>query len=240
MPANRIKKEPAYERRALRQAQKKTKSTSCRILIVCEGEKTEPEYFKKFKTINPNNFVYEIKAEGYGYSNLKLVEKAKELLNANISVPYDAVWVVFDKDEFPDDQFDNAIRKASASGINVAWTNEAFELWYLLHFQYRNTGMKRWDYENAISTAVNQSPIYDKNVRYRYDKGSPDNYDIMMKHGNLEDAIKNAEKLINKYSDQAYHSHNPCTTVHYLVRQLLNRDDLLIKAVMKKINSKAK
>lgn len=49
------------------------------------------------------------------------------------------VWLVFDKDDFPADRFNNTQSQAeSISGTpnyRVAWSNESVELWFLLHFQ---------------------------------------------------------------------------------------------------------
>jgi hypothetical protein len=48
------------------------------------------------------------------------------------------VWCVFDMDvkrgadEFAD--FDNAISKALQLGYKIAYSNDAFELWFYLHF----------------------------------------------------------------------------------------------------------
>ncbi len=235
MPANRIKKEPALERRAQRQEARrtKTKQMSCRILIVCEGEKTEPNYFEAFKTISNGSFVYDIEAKGFGLNTIGVVNKAIELRD-KAQIPYDAVWAVFDRDSFPPNDFDNAIAIAQANNINVAWSNEAFELWYLLHFQYRNTAMSRTEYKNAISDAVNSKKSL-KDRGYIYQKNDLRNYSIMTTHGSQEDAIRNAEALCEQFTDKAYHDHNPCTTVHKLVLQLLNRDEDLKKAVMAKM-----
>lgn len=70
----------------------------------------------------------------------------------------DKVWAVFDKDSFPAKNFNNAINKGENSKpkINCAWTNEAFELWYLLHFNYYNTGISRVQYQKLIEKEVNK------------------------------------------------------------------------------------
>ena len=234
MPANKPKKEPSLERRAQRQAERRsrTKQMSCRILIVCEGEKTEPTYFEAFKTISNGSFVYDVESQGFGLNTLGVVNKAIELRD-KAQTPYDAVWVVFDKDSFPPYDFDNAIAKAQAQSIGVAWSNEAFELWYLLHFHRRITPMSREEYKKALSDAVNARK---KSKGYVYQKNDKQNYNIMTTYGSQEDAIINAEALCEQFTGAAtYHSHNPCTTVHKLVLQLLNRDQDLIKAVMEKI-----
>jgi hypothetical protein len=52
------------------------------------------------------------------------------------------VWCVFDRDKEGANvgensgniKFDESIALAVSKGINVAWSNDAFELWVLLHF----------------------------------------------------------------------------------------------------------
>ena len=36
---------------------------------------------------------------------------------------YDQIWVVFDKDDFPDKDFNQAIISAQSNGIKVAYSN---------------------------------------------------------------------------------------------------------------------
>lgn len=112
-----------------------------RILIVCEGEKTEPNYFKSIRNSLPPG-VATVDVVGLGMNTLSLVEEAKYRRDI-ASVPYVHVWVVFDRDSFDPSDFDNAIHKAKSEGMNAAWSNEAFELWYLLHFKDLKTGIRR-------------------------------------------------------------------------------------------------
>ena len=83
------------------------------ILIVCEGEKTEPNYFKKFET-----FGLDVKVLGTGKNTESLVNLASEFIDE-----YDAVWCVFDKDSFKSVQFNNACSTAVRNGMNVAYSN---------------------------------------------------------------------------------------------------------------------
>ena len=217
--------------------QKDIKKISCRILIVCEGEKTEPNYFKKFKLTSNNSFTYEVQCKGCGEGTMKVVNTAIELAEKakHLSQPFDSVWAVFDKDNFAD--FNEAIEKAESNNINAAWSNEAFELWYLYHFLNRTTGMSRDEYKKAISDAVNATGKWEKKTPYEYKKEDEDNYNIMMTYGNISNAIKWARRQHHQFTDKNYSSHNPCTTVYKLVLQLQNEDKELINSVMNKINS---
>jgi hypothetical protein len=238
MPANRIKIEPALLRRYEKQAQKrKPRQIVCKILIVCEGTQTEPNYFKAFKKFNRGTCVYEIDIEGEGKNTIQVVDRAIELRdNAKyIGNEYDRVWAVFDRDSFPPEKFNGAITKAKDNDIECAWSNEAFELWYLYHFHNRVTAMNREEYKKAISGAVNKSSKYKSKKIYKYAKNEPENYSIMTKFGSQENAIKWAEAKSQEYTDQCYAEQNPCTMVFDLVRQLIGKDEKLNEELSKKI-----
>ncbi len=118
------------------------------FLIICEGEKTEPNYFRSFR-VSTN--VKEIDVRGFGYNPSKLVEKAKEL---KAEGDYDQVWCVFDRDDWPKQDFNNALANAKKEGFEVAYSNEAFELWYVLHFEFLNTGLPRKDYITKLDNRL--------------------------------------------------------------------------------------
>ena len=103
-----------------------------KILIVCEGKNTEPSYFNKFKLSTAT-----IKSVGEGYNTLTLVDRAKQLSEED---NYDQVWCVFDKDDFPNENFNSAIFKAEGMGFKVAYSNQAFEYWLILHFEDHQGG----------------------------------------------------------------------------------------------------
>lgn len=233
MPANRIKLDPALERRYARQEQRrKSRQMVCKILIVSEGTKTEPNYFKSFRTFNRGTIVYDIEVKGEADNTINVIDKAIELRDKG---EYDSVWAVFDKDSFPDKNFNAAIIKAEQNGIGCAWSNEAFELWYLYHFVNRVTAMSRKEYEQAISDAVNKSPIYKSKKAYKYQKKDPNNYQIMTTYGSMEDAIKYAEAQSLKYTDNRFATHNPCTMVYKLVRLLIGQDEEFNEYVKQKV-----
>ena len=57
-------------------------------------------------------------------------------------------WVVFDKDDYPD--FDEAIELAKKNGFEVAYSNQAFELWFLLHFKKYSGKLHRREYPKLL------------------------------------------------------------------------------------------
>lgn len=115
-----------------------TREIRQRFLIICEGEKTEPNYFRSFRV--PKVI---IEVQGLGMNPSKLVDKAVEQKNPE---EYDQIWCVFDRDSWTETDFHNAIKNAKDAGIEIAYSNESFELWYILHFEFLNTGIPRSDY----------------------------------------------------------------------------------------------
>lgn len=111
------------------------------ILIVCGG-KTEKVYFDKFKSR-----VAQIRVEPVinADSPLNIVKYAIEIRTDECL----ETWVVFDKDNF--DCFDKAISMAEDHGVKVAFSNQAFELWFILHFKRLEGGFHRDNYEYEIN-----------------------------------------------------------------------------------------
>jgi hypothetical protein len=175
------------------------------LLIACEGEETEPNYFSAFRLSSAN-----VKVVGCGKNTLSLVEEALEIRRkARVDEEeYDQVWCVFDRDKNTPQNINAAFDLAERKGIKIAYSNEAFELWYLLHFQYMDTGITRDDYKKRLS----------KLLGYPYQKNSQSMYrELLLKQGT---ALKNAENLLKTYSPRKPVEDNPSTTVHLLVREL--------------------
>lgn len=232
MAAKKIKIDNTSSKFKKQSQRRETKTIRCSILIVCEGTKTEPNYFEAFAEKRQGVIVYDIEVKGLGSGTKDVVEKAIYLKGKN---DYDRVWAVFDKDEFPAKDFNEAISLGQKNGIEVAWSNEAFELWYLYHFQNVTTGVSRKDYETKISAAVNASSKYKSREKYKYAKNNPDNFKIMTTYGSMESALRYAETKRGEYTDSRYANHNPCTTVYRLVRQLLGQDEELNAELTAKI-----
>jgi hypothetical protein len=175
------------------------------FLIICEGKKTEPNYFKAFRI--PDLSVEQLDVIGLGDNTLSLVERAKQEKGDR---KYDHVWCVFDRDSFPAGRFNAAITSAYDNGMHVAYSNEAFELWYLLHFNFYNTGMLRKDYESMLTKLLN----------HKYEKNSTTIYEEIKSR--QPNAIKNATNLLmlSKYDPHKPEKDNPSTTVHFLVQCL--------------------
>ncbi|MCX2735679.1 hypothetical protein CHR37_07450 [Bacillus velezensis] len=175
------------------------------ILIVCEGEKTEPLYFESFGLTN-------VHIHGAGGDPLTVVKTAIDIRKTEKkdNIYYNQTWCVFDRDSFSADRFNGALGKAQANKIDVAYSNESFELWFLLHFEYLNVGLSRDDYGAKLS----------KYIGKKYEKCEANMFSILRKLGNQKEAIKRADKLLSYHTHNDPYNNNPSTTVHNLIKEL--------------------
>ncbi len=186
-----------------------------RVLIVCEDSKSACHYFKAFE-VDPKRA--EVFPVGTGMNTDSLVEEAIQLTTkaAQASQPYSEVWCVFDRDSFPSGNYCRAFQLSRANGIRVAWANEAFELWYLLHYSYHDTGISRHDYKAKL-----------KQSRLEYDKADKTIYAKVKNRQEM--AFKHARRLErhwNELGERFPERQNPSTSVHKLVEFLNELADL--------------
>lgn len=213
------------EAKAAKKRKENTRSKIVRFLIVCEGERTEPNYFQALVK-DQYSEVRDEKIVGEGRSTCALVKRTlqiKEELERKRELLFDRIWMVFDKDDFND--FNEAIKLAETYSFNCAWTNEAFELWYFLHFQYLDTGINRHDYIEKLQDEIRKHPGFED---YEYKKNDASVYKILNTIGNEDFAKQCAVRLRSIFEgDDDYKEHKPCTTVDLLVNELENPIKLL-------------
>jgi len=157
------------------------------------------------------------------------------------------VWCVFDRDvdvtsspeqsKTADIAFSQSIKACHDSGINVAWSNDAFELWILLHFEDVTAGQsirRTYLYERltAIFKALPGQPApmaaLTSNARFDYKhsfkKRTEFNlYVLPFLAGKHKDAEQRAVALEAAFNHtHAFHQRNPCTKIHHLVNSILS------------------
>ena len=100
-----------------------TREVKQSFLIVYEGIRTEPDYFKAFRMTTAI-----VKAIGQAMNTTSLVRKAISIRDADQKKKriYDQCWIVFDKDDFPAKDFNDAIALAERNGFKVAYSNSSF------------------------------------------------------------------------------------------------------------------
>ncbi len=192
-----------------------------RILILCEGEKTEPLYFKGLRA-DP------------GYSGLASVEivvqdeeknTARELVERAIELrteankernPYAEVWVVVDRDGYT--LHAQAFDQAAANTIFIAFSSICFEYWLVLHFKETTRAFAKCN-DCIAYLKRNCLPGYEKrrDVYARLKDNIPQAIDRARRCRTTSPDVRNGV--------QPYQL-NPFTNVDVLVRRLIHFDRL--------------
>ena len=199
------RKEHPIRRRAGFKSVKKT------FLIVCEGVNTEPEYFNAFRLTSAI-----VKAIGKGLGTMSLVREAISIREQEKQKGknFNFCWVVFDKDDYQD--FDEAIELAKKNGFEVAYSNQAFELWFLLHFKKYSGKLHRREYPKLL----------EKHLGFPYSKQegfAKMLFQILLPFQSK--AITNAEAIIAETQGIKPSLAESSTTVHNLVKKLNEYSD---------------
>ena len=193
-------------------------------LIVCEDEKTEPEYFEGFKECFPAQSLFLVTV-GTGLSPLGIIEKAIELRAAKsleFGKDIDHVWAVFDVDDHGAGgkvtaNFKEAETIAKVDHINLAISNEVFELWLLLHFvKIDHTAV----YPRASIYDMLNDAAKNHKADFQYVHGDAEILRLTKQYGNEDLAIESALKLISYHKDRDILTSNPITHVVSLVIEL--------------------
>lgn len=131
----------------------------------------------------------------------------------------DHLWIFFDRDSFEKDDFDNAHNKIISKNIvlndeeelvdqngimwHSVWSNECFEVWVILHFEFLNARLPRTRYIAKINQHLGSE-------LYRKDRDNL--YDLLVTRGDVKNALFFAEKLFNQNG-----INNPSTGVYQFV-----------------------
>jgi len=184
-----------------------------KILIICEGEKTEPYYFNSLKDhYGLNSANVEICGEcGAAPSSIYRYARQRYREEKDAGDPFDRVFCVFDKDAH--DSYENTVQnimRATPQRTFLAITSvPCFEYWLLLHFKYTTKPY------NALpnNSAGHQVLAELRDYRSDYQKGHKGIFEALIDH--LEFAKHNAERALQ--TAEKNHTDNPSTRVHELV-----------------------
>jgi hypothetical protein len=177
------------------------------ILVVTEGEATEPEYIDGFRRECRNPRVTIRFAREHGVP-MTLVRNAKQYKREaeeeaarekDDNLAYDSVWCVFDIDDHP--AIGEAKEMARDNSIRLAISNPCIELWLLLHFR-DNPGMQ--DRDTMLKKLKEHVPKYDKHIDFKiYAEGYPQ-------------AVQRARKMQDDAEEAGEPNRNPTTGIYEL------------------------
>jgi hypothetical protein len=197
-----------------------------RVLIVCEGEKTEPNYFKRLREklrLKTANIV--IVDDKSGVDPLKVVNFAieKYLNEYKKGYKFNRIYCVFDKDRHA--TYNTALKKVDISSrlkggatLYAITSVPCFEVWILLHFEYTTRPFC------AAGIGASHCATVETQLKKHipnYLKGKPDIHDIVTEK--LPNALRNAKQLTDFHENSG--TDNPSTNVHELIEYLQNISD---------------
>ena len=180
------------------------------IILACEGTKTECLYFQDiFKELQIRHKITSDSLVIAKHSHTDPEGVLDDLLNHPNYQGFTYKWIVIDRDiertnggGHTVDNFNTALSRARGKKIKVAYSNPCFEIWYLLHLEYRNTAIDRDELVNKLEFEQG----YQKNT--------------LFEQGSVDFAIANAKRLLASYPHHNPERDNPSTTVHKLLEDL--------------------
>lgn len=198
------------------------KSRSETWLFVCEGTKTEPNYLKSL--LNYSNSLskespikYEIGGTGKNTESLvrsveDFFEYADEQRAKKKGLIYSKIFVLFDKDSFSKNQFNKAIELAESKGYIPIWSNECFELWFILHFHDYRADSGRQSYYDKLTELLG----------IKYDKAD-DIFELIHSPENIKKAMMFAKRLDREFIyEKSPAKKVPCTQMFVLIEEIQN------------------
>lgn len=194
-----------------------------RYYIFCEGEQTEPLYFKGFEKAISSNPIYKdkvkIEVEGIGAETLRVINYAQEYVKRN-QIKDAQIWCVYDKDSFPQQDFNAVQDRANFLNQNqenvqyfLAWSNQCIEYWFILHFSWYVADNDRKYYIDFLNNQFHSLGLP------KYKKKDPGLFDTLTNQGNPKKAIQRAEKRIKECTGTASQQ-VPATQVYLLIKEL--------------------
>jgi len=191
------------------------------FLIVCEGERTEVDYFNAFPV--RKDLLVVVRGEGKNTTSLVAAAIQHADRAANDDLPFDEIWVVYDHDDFGAQNFNRAAEEVAALANSrsehwhAAWSHEAFEIWYLLHFQFFDSKLHRHHVQKRLGELLLQ------HCGRGYRKNDPNLYKLLLDRQPA--ALQHARRLavshgVAPHGDTLPAAANPCTQVYLLVAAL--------------------
>jgi len=195
-----------------------------RYYIFCEGERTEPNYFKGIKRHIESNAIYKdmvlVEIEPCGAETMQVISQAEDYVRRN-KITKGQIWCVFDKDSFPSERFNGVTGRTKALNMqdenvqyHAAWSNECIEFWFLLHFDNYTSNNHRTEYIEYLNKKFTEFGIG------KYEKKMEKIFDVLLEHGNPKLAIRYAKRIIEENPGKPPAMIAPGTKVYELVEEL--------------------
>ena len=233
----------------LKEDDSRSTETIHNFILFCEDEKGEPDYFRGLANKFTNIKITSFRGRGSGFKNITdAINYCKkngivDSISDGFIGDHHNVWCIFDRDKSrtsvsasQDIAFSSAVRLAESMGIKVGWSNDAFELFVLLHFvdvSKSETALEHRDecYERLTSLCLTMPNKSDRmiemtsNANFNYCQLKRNNNFIFGIRSYLmekwEEAITRAEYLEGQYADGLDpHEKKVCTVIFKLSKTI--------------------
>lgn len=157
------------------------------ILIICEGQETEPNYIEGLcESHRVNRAAVDLRRGDRATDPVSLVRKARQIFERDPT--FDRVFVVCDGDGNVDDARKLAAQRLRSKDrspltVELIVSRPSIEFWLLLHFEYSSRPYR--SAAEAIEVLRGHLPIYDKSDRRIFEAVAP----------GLQQAIANTSRL---------------------------------------------
>lgn len=197
----------------IKKRKSETRQSKPTILIVCEGQKTEPDYLNEIKNKYRLASIVVICHSTSGYAPISVVkcvmDKNRERVDLyGNSAPYERVFCVYDTDAH--ESLETAQQEIQKNDFTAIVSNVCFEYWLLLHYEYTRASILQQGNKSAAAMCISKL----KKHIAQYDTAKIKEYfpDLFLK---LEAAIKNSKQ---SYDDaKKTKNFNPSTNMHELI-----------------------
>jgi hypothetical protein len=204
-----------HKRKQTSRSNRKTKKERVNILIACEDEKSSKYYLNGLiKFLDLGGKVITL-PKSKGTEPLQVLN---HLIEKSEKYKYLDRWIVIDRDQHS--TFSQALIESKKQNIKVAYSNEAFELWLILHFKDLQRYTNRKDLEKILDDEIIKNNI----SKSGYSKSDDEIFQKVYSRQN--DAIKRAKNLINIFQNNNGEinptKNNPSTNFYQLIEELKN------------------
>lgn len=239
--ARRTKKDESHKNTQDSYSRKKdTRNKILSVLIACEDEASAPTYFEMIvKGLKESRVITQDSLVIADHKHNTPLGVLSDLLNHKIDgknyKDFEHRWIVIDRDAprvngggHTKDDFNGALSSAKTKKVEVAYANDSYELWYLLHFNPRTTAILRDEILKEVIKKLKEKnlikfrDLVNENIKSKeYTKLI---YEELLEF--QQKAIKNAKNLLEFHGETHNpESDNPSTTIHKLVEILNNLKD---------------
>lgn len=187
-------------------------------LIVCEGKETEPKYINGLKEAiqqkcknSVDVFIPKIEIKGTGLNTNTLVEHTAKFVNQSTKI-YAKVFILFDKDNYTDKQFDTAVKGCKDKLIAI-WSNPCIEVFLLAHFTTVNRTMTTKQAQKELDK------IFKRKYGINYQKNNENIYQLCTINNGIDEIINSCSRMENLNPKLSFSKQNPMTKAYIILEE---------------------